>query len=516
VSHLARLPRRRLAVAVALSLCAFAPALDASAAETSVAVVSLQPGASLGHVVGVEVLRTHDAVGVVVVEATERGLAALAASPAVRSMSPDVPVLLTGKDDSTAAGVYASTQVGPGGGAADAGRGVTVALVDTGVTDTPTLSRRSGRLIDGVDTSGEKTLTDGYGHGTAMANLIAGGSRDGMSPAVGVAPAATILSVKVAGADGTTSLSKVVAGLDYVVSSKIAHSTDVLSLSLSTTVDGAKYIATPLTDAVDRVREAGIVVVAAAGNDSSKVGAPAYDPTIIAVGAADTTEPAATVAPFSGSAVVAGIPRPDFVAPGVGVVTVLPGGSKLAREHAGATRVDGFWRSSGTSQATAVTAGAAAITLQRFPSASVHDVRFSLMSAAIPLEGNASGAGWMRLPVKLVTGTEYADGWRQVNDDGTMVYRPWTSSSWSSSSWSSSSWSSSSWSSSSWSSSSWSSSSWSSSSWSSSSWSSSSWSSSSWSASSSWSSSSWSSSSWSSSSWSASSSWSSSSWSWIK
>ncbi len=500
MSHSARLATRRLAVAVALALSAFAPGLtSARAAETSVAVVSLQTGGSVAGIQGVRVLRSHPAVGIVIVRATDRGLAALASSPAVHSMSPDLPVTLTGKDSAAADGVLASASLGSGAGTTSAGSGVTVALVDTGVTDTPTLSRSSGRIVDGVDTSGEKkskgALTDGFGHGTAMANLIAGGS-SGSGSAVGVAPAAKILNVKVAGADGTTSLSKVVAGLDYVVSSRGENSTDVLSISLATTVAGAEYLATPLTDAVDRVREAGIVVVAAVGNTAGSVGAPAYDPSIIAVGAADTTGTAPAVAGFSGSAVVAGAPRPDFVAPGVGVVTVLPKDSQLAKANKSAQRSDGFWRSTGTSQATAIAAGAAAITVQRFPSAGVQDVRFSLMAASAPIDGNASGAGVVRLPATLVTAAQYADGWRQVSDDGTLVQNPWTSSSWSSSSWSSSSWSSSSWSSSSWSSSSWSSSSWSSSSWSSSSWSSSSWSSSSWS-SSSWSSSSWSSGSWS-------------------
>ncbi len=70
-------------------------------------------------------------------------------------------------------------------GTRNAGRGVTVALIDTGVTDTPALNRASGRVVDAVDTSGLNTakgkvdesgqFTDGFGHGTFMASLIAGG-----------------------------------------------------------------------------------------------------------------------------------------------------------------------------------------------------------------------------------------------------------------------------------------------------------------------------------------------------
>src|SRR5207248_4724275 len=85
---------------------------------------------------------------------------------------------------------------GPSWGA-DAGAGIGVALVDTGVVDSPDLA---GRIVRGPDLSGEGDGIDRYGHGTFMAGLIAGNR-----PAhKGVAPAARIVSVKVAGADGST------------------------------------------------------------------------------------------------------------------------------------------------------------------------------------------------------------------------------------------------------------------------------------------------------------------------
>ena len=108
--------------------------------------------------------------------------------------------------------------IDPTAAAADAGRGVAVALVDTGVANTPDLS---GRLVRGPDFSGEGDGIDHFGHGTFMAGLIAG---DGTASAAaggpvhkGIAPGATVVSIKVAGADGTTSLSKVIAGIGWAV-----------------------------------------------------------------------------------------------------------------------------------------------------------------------------------------------------------------------------------------------------------------------------------------------------------
>src|SRR5206468_6209055 len=89
-----------------------------------------------------------------------------------------------GHDGGSSDGVLAAKVVGGDAGKDGTGRGVNVALLDTGVSDSAALSRDSGRITDGVDvsslssggaarTSGQ--FTDGYGHGTFMASLIAGG-----------------------------------------------------------------------------------------------------------------------------------------------------------------------------------------------------------------------------------------------------------------------------------------------------------------------------------------------------
>ena len=112
-----------------------------------------------------------------------------------------------------------------------------VAVLDTGVADTKALRRADRRLVRGPDFSQDTgTLRDGFGHGTFMADLVAGGAVDGS--VVGVAPGATVLDVKVADSQGSTTLSKVLRGLDWVATTGADQGVRVLSLSLSADTPG--------------------------------------------------------------------------------------------------------------------------------------------------------------------------------------------------------------------------------------------------------------------------------------
>ena len=453
------LPARRPVVhaLLGLALAATAAAVATPPAATVSAVVSYDGAAP--DVRGVRVLRELPAVGALVVSGTPAAVARLADVSGVRGVTPDVAVSFTG-GASDAPAVRAADGLAAPAGQRGAGRGVRVAVVDTGVTDSPALNRRSGRLVDAVDTSSRAArgpLTDGYGHGTFMASVIAGGALDGRSRPVGVAPAATVLVVRVAEADGSTRLSQVVAGLDWVAAH--ADQVDVANLSLSYRRPGAGYGADPLTDAVEAVRDAGVTVVVSSGNDPRLVGDPGFAPRALTVGAADLTAPAPEVAAFSGSDVVAGVRKPDVVASGVGVLGVLPPSSVLAQRYPEA-RVSGrLWRGSGTSQAAAVTSGAVALLLQHDPDAGPTQVKAALRTAAAPLDGDRDGAGLLRVALHGVGG---ATDPRAAGDGDASGEAGWDANSWSANSWSANSWSANSWSANSWSANSWSANSWSS------------------------------------------------------
>lgn len=434
------------------------------------AVVTYEPGAAVARVRGVEVVTPLPGVGAAVVRGTGPALARLARTPGVRGLAPDAPVQVNSiaTAGSTSGGVLASDGLSGRAGRKGAGRGVRVAVVDTGVSDSAALDRASGRLVDAVDTSDvfeggpvrtSGVFEDGYGHGTFMASLIAGREAPGSGGrAVGVAPRATVLAVKVAGDDGTTSLSEVVAGLDWIA----AHPdrVDVANLALSARRPGEGYGADPLTDAVERVQRAGVVVVVSAGNRRGEVGDPGFDPRVLTVGAADVRTGAVTG--FSGSAVVAGVRKPDVVASGRGVLGVLPPGSTVARGSRRAPATGELWRGSGTSQATAIASGAAALLLVRHPEATPAQVKATLRGGAVDLPGRRDGAGLLQTPTRLLGGPDgTAPDGTDLTGELTFDANSWSANSWSANSWSANSWSANSWSANSWSANSWSANSWS-------------------------------------------------------
>ena len=300
------------------------------------------------------------------------------------------------------------------------GDGVGVALVDTGVVPVPGLS--SGDVVNGPDLSFEsqsdhRVYLDSFGHGTHMAGIIAGDSEGSLlgleEDFTGIAPDARLTSVKVGAHDGGVDVSQVIAAIDWVVEHKDddpRHPIRVLNLSYGT--DGTQdYRIDPLTHAVENAWRAGIVVVASGGNDgtsASQLNNPAYDPFVLAVGAADTAGTVVTaddtVPPFSsrGSA----SRRVDVVAPGRSIASLRSPGSFLDMAHPGARVGDHLFKGSGSSQAAAVVSGAVALLLEQRPDLTPDEVKALLRGTAAPLSGAddaGQGAGEIDLRAASVT-----------------------------------------------------------------------------------------------------------------
>jgi len=443
------------------------------------------------------------------------------------------------------------------------GRGIDVAVIDSGVSPVQGLSA-PGKVLNGPDLSLESqapnlTQLDTYGHGTFMAGLIAGHddaltapySSAPASAYRGMAPDARIVSVKVATADGGTDVSQVIAAIDWVVQHAHDPGINIRVLNLSYGTNSTQpFPLDPLAYAAEQAWKKGIVVVAAAGNTGYQRGSgaqglsdPAYNPLIIAAGASDSMGTTGikddTVATFSASSSgCGGCRNPDFVAPGSHLQGLRVPNSWLDANHPEGLIDSRYFRGSGTSQAAAIMSGAAALVLQKYPTITPDLVKKFFTDSSFKLSGfttQMQGAGEIRLSQMLTVAPQWSYGGQKIpSSPGTgsleqargqdhltqngvtltgerdIFGKPFASasmagaeasaSSWSGGTWNGSSWSGSSWSGSSWSGSSWSGSSWSGSSWSGSSWSGSSWSGSSWSGSS-WSGSSWSGSSWSGHSW---------------
>ena len=180
------------------------------------------------------------------------------------------------------------------------GQGVDIALIDSGVVPVEGLTA-PGKVINGPDLSFESQdpntqYLDTYGHGTHLAGIIAGqdtGSTTSENDTkfMGMAPESRILSVKVANSQGATDVSQVLAAIDWVVQHRNDNGMNVRVLNLSFGTDGDQnYLTDPLTYAAEVAWRKGIVVVVAAGNSQfgdSSLNNPAYDPYVLAVGAAE-------------------------------------------------------------------------------------------------------------------------------------------------------------------------------------------------------------------------------------
>jgi serine protease AprX len=301
------------------------------------------------------------------------------------------------------------------------GKGVDVALIDTGVSKVTGLA--SGNVLNGPDLSTDQASTDlryrdSYGHGTHMASIIAG--RDALSTPAGyaatpsstyegIAPDARIISLKVGATDGSADVSQVIAAIGWVTQ----HARDpglnirVLNLSYGTT-STQDYTLDPLSYAVEAAWRKGIVVVVAGGNDgTSKVelANPAQDPNVIAVGAEDPNGTLSTdddtIPAFSNRGT--NKRHVDLVAPGTHVLGLRVPGSAIDLANPGARVGTRFIRGSGTSQATAAASGAIALLLQARPSLTPDQVKWAITTAATPLpRGTATNRGAGLINVRTV------------------------------------------------------------------------------------------------------------------
>ncbi|MGZ4590911.1 MAG: S8 family serine peptidase, partial [Actinomycetes bacterium] len=310
----------------------------------------------------------------------------------------DRPMRVAGNVDTSPRPAAPRGRTGPDAGSDGdgEGEGVTIALVDTGVASVADLQGS----VQHVNVSGAPA-GDGYGHGTFLAGLIAGSGAASGGVYRGVAPRASILDVQVAAPDGSTSLLRVLAGLQ-AVAERARHddSLRVVNLSLSTDDPGVPGI-DPLSRALEELWDRGLVVVVAAGNGGPHAGTvtvPGTDPAAITVGALDdkgTVTPADdVVAPFS-SRGIAGVAnaKPDLVAPGVSMVGLRAPGSVIDTQYPSGRVGSANFRGSGTSMATAATSGAVAALLSAEADLLPDQVKAALTASAYRLPGDRSAAG---------------------------------------------------------------------------------------------------------------------------
>jgi subtilisin family serine protease len=221
------------------------------------------------------------------------------------------------------------------------GAGAVVAVIDSGVqADHPDLA---GRLLPGYDfVDNDGTPQDGNGHGTHVTGIVAADADNGVG-VEGVAPGAMVLPVRVLGDDGSGSTDAVIQGIDYAV----AHHVDVINLSLGNDVPLVGGTPPEFNQAIARALDAGVVVVAAAGNSSLPAcDQPSGEGRLLCVGAVDRNGNRAYYSNF-----------------GSGLGITAPGGSGLPLDHDILSTVppSTYAEMAGTSQATPHVAAVAAL-----------------------------------------------------------------------------------------------------------------------------------------------------------
>jgi subtilisin family serine protease len=243
------------------------------------------------------------------------------------------------------------------------GTGVKVAIMDTGISLThPDLQ---ANIKGGVNTiKSFKTANDDNGHGSHCAGIV--GAINNTIGVVGVAPEVNLYAVKVLNAAGSGWLSDIIEGFQWCIDNQI----QVISMSF-----GSYDSNTSEQDAVIKTYNAGITLVAAAGNDgaANTVNYPGAYPEVIAVSAIDSDLKLASYSSYG--------PEVDIAAPGTQVYSTYKG--------------SGYATMSGTSMATPHVTGVAALRIAQNPSQSPAEVKTAIQSTAtnLGLTSDKQGAG---------------------------------------------------------------------------------------------------------------------------
>lgn len=338
------------------------------------------------------------------------------------------------------------------------GGGVTIGFLDTGLDQLPGMSvDLNGRdkawgTYDAINDTVSNYDDEASGHGTHVASIATNSDFDVHGQIYGVAPNAAHVGIKAFDAEGKATYADVIRGIDWALQVKDQINLRVLNMSFSGPVR-SNYWDDPLNRAVMKAWQAGVVVVASAGNKGSgpmTIGVPGNVPYIITVGAMTDDYTAFNysddkIASFSGAGPTAeGFVKPDITAPGGHISGLMSFDSQIVTEHPEFHDGGRYFEMSGTSQSAAVVSGVVALLLTKEPSLTPDQVkcriidsayqarnedgslRYSvfqqgagLVSAYHALASNENNCANTHLDIeKDLNGEEHYSGPANINDDG--------------------------------------------------------------------------------------------------
>lgn len=263
------------------------------------------------------------------------------------------------------------------------GKHVTAAVLDTGVCLHPDYADRILAFRDMVN--GRSVCYDDASHGSHVTGILAGNGRKSEGRYCGMAPDCRLVQVKVLDRNGEGNIHQILEAIDWVIDHRKQYEIRIMNISAGTTGQVNREGTDKLVDAVEKAWDAGLIVVAAAGNagpGAMTVTAPGSSRKAITVGAA---EPGRQYYMYSGCGPTSEcVCKPEVTVPGTNVMSC------------GVNWKNGgyYTRKSGTSMAAPVVSGAIALLLEKERDITNTQVKMRLKDAAVDLGLPRSRQGW--------------------------------------------------------------------------------------------------------------------------
>lgn len=273
------------------------------------------------------------------------------------------------------------------------GKNIGIAVLDTGIFPHIDFTYPQNRIFAFRDfVNRQKRPYDDNGHGTHICGICSGNGYYSKRKYAGIAPCSHLIVGKILDREGNGNISSILDAIRWVIDTKDFYNTRILNISVGTESNEDVSEDSILVRGVNEAWDAGLVVVAAAGNNGPapmSVTAPGISRKIITVGAADDYKhiyiKGKKISNYSGRGPTQEcIQKPDVVAPGSNIVSCSNQINKGP----------GYTERSGTSMATPIVTGAIALLLEKYPSMTNKDVKLRLRSSCDDLGLPQSQQGW--------------------------------------------------------------------------------------------------------------------------
>lgn len=303
------------------------------------------------------------------------------------------------------------------------GQGIGVAILDTGISLHKDFTEGGNRVVAFEDfIKGRKEPYDDNGHGTHIAGIVGGNGFSSKGKYTGIAPACSLIPVKVLDQQGDGNISDVLAGLQWIIDNQKKYNIRIVNISVGTSSKDNLDENSLLVQGVNAVWDSGIVVVVAAGNNGPgpmSISTPGISRKVITVGSSDDNIAVEVFGSKSKDYSGRGptpycIKKPDIVAPGSNIISCNIS-RYLSRSRGGGIRVNSedspmmYTVKSGTSMATPVVSGAIALLLSAQPNLTNREVKLALRDSAIDLGQHWEKQGWGLLNVRELINRVHSD-----------------------------------------------------------------------------------------------------------